>query len=170
MLQWYNIFNMAWFDYLVLSFIGIPFVLGVKIGLVRVSANLFGIIGGVFLGIRFADDFSQVIQIVVKDESLSNPIAFIFIFVTTILIAWTAATFLKKILSLLLLGWIDRIGGGFFGGMVGSFLVGGIIFIMELSSNSWAKDSLESSKTKPFFEFLVEFIDSLRQGIGSLNG
>jgi uncharacterized membrane protein required for colicin V production len=86
------------------------------------------------------------------------------------LVAWTAATFLKKILSLLLLGWIDRIGGGFFGGMVGSFLVGGIIFIMELSSNSWAKDSLESSKTKPFFEFLVEFIDSLRQGIGSLNG
>jgi len=149
---------MAWFDYLIIILVGIPMVLGLKIGLVRVTANIFGIVGGIFLALRFSDQFIDSIDAYINDPQISSEISFFAIIVLTIFASWAAASFLKKVLSLLLLGWVDRVGGALFGAVLGSFIVGAIIFVMEFSSIPWALEALSDSRMKSIFEFTVEFI------------
>ena len=152
---------MAWFDYLIIVLVGIPMVLGLKIGLVRVTANIFGIVGGIFLALRFSDQFIGPIDTLVNDQQISSAISFFSIIVLTIFASWAAASFMKKILSLLLLGWVDRAGGALFGAVLGSFIVGAIIFVMEISSLPWAVDALSDSRMKTIFEFTIEFIEEV---------
>jgi membrane protein required for colicin V production len=152
---------MAWFDYLIIVLVGIPMVLGLKIGLVRVTANIFGIVGGISLALRFSDQFIGPIDTLVNDQQISSAISFFSIIVLTIFASWAAASFLKKVLSLLLLGWVDRAGGALFGAVLGSFIVGAIIFVMEISSLPWAVDALSDSRMKSIFEFTIEFIEEV---------
>ncbi|MFL2640250.1 MAG: CvpA family protein [Dehalococcoidia bacterium] len=153
---------MAWFDYLIIVLVGIPMVLGLKIGLVRVTANIFGIIGGIFLALRFSDQFIGPIDTFINDQQISAAISFFSVIVFTIFASWAAASFLKKVLSLLLLGWVDRVGGALFGAVLGSFIVGTIIFVMEISSLPGAADALSDSRLKSIFEFTIEFIEEFR--------
>ena len=82
---------MAWFDYLIIILVGIPMVLGLKIGLVRVTANIFGIVGGIFLAFRFSDQFVDSIDNYINDPQISSAISFFAIIVLTIFATWADA-------------------------------------------------------------------------------
>lgn len=152
---------MNWVDFVILALIGIPALLGLKTGLIRAVANLGGIIVGIFLASRFSGQAADLIGIVVKNEDLTGPLGFIAIMAGTLVLAWIAAAFLKRVLSLLLLGWVDKVGGAVFGVVVGSFFVSAIIFVMELSGMESAANALEASTLKPFFDLLVDLVDGL---------
>ena len=88
---------MAWFDYLIIILVGIPMVLGLKIGLVRVTANIFGIVGGIFLAFRFSDQFVDSIDNYINDPQISSANSIYEKIVLTIFESWAEATLLKKV-------------------------------------------------------------------------
>jgi membrane protein required for colicin V production len=106
-------------------------------------ALILGLIGGIKLldfGIRFLSENFHI------QSSWLPVIAFLLIFIVIILIVHSIGWILKKMMSLIFLGWIDRISGAVLGVLKWAFTVSALIWLfshigMEISEQNKA-DSL----------------------------
>jgi len=82
---------------------------------------------GIVLAGRFADDFAGVLTFIPDDWS--KIAAFAIILVAVMIVAWILGTVLSKLISLVLLGWVNRIAGAVLGLFIGAFFMGAILSI-----------------------------------------
>jgi membrane protein required for colicin V production len=160
---------MNWLDFVILAFIGIPALLGFKTGMVKALANLGGIIVGIILAVQFNEQAGDLIGLFIEDEGIARPLGFIAIIAATMVVAWIAAAFVKRVLSLLLLGWVDRAGGVAFGALVGSTFVSVILFLLDIVPMSWADGAITGSTLKPYFDVLVNLISDVSGDIRNVS-
>ena len=158
---------MNWLDFVILALIGIPAFLGLKTVMVKTVANLGGIIVGIVLATRFSGQAGDLVGKFLSDEAVARSIGFVAIIVVTMIAAWIAASFVKRILSLLLLGWVDKVGGLAFGAMIGSVFVSVIITILEMLPIPGGDTALVGSTLKPYFEFIVDLMSSVTENLDS---
>jgi membrane protein required for colicin V production len=122
---------MNWLDFVILLIIVIATFLGLWVGLIRAGLFLVGIIVGVILAGRFYLPFSQVLSFL-PGEGTAKVVAFAIILIGVMVIAVLLAVLLKRLTSLVLLGWVDRLGGAIFGLLLGAIFCGALLAI-------WAK-------------------------------
>lgn len=116
---------MNWLDIVLIVVIVISAFTGLRMGLIKAVLSLVGTIVGVILAGRYYIFLSERLSFI-PQESLAKIVAFVIILFAVMAIVSIIASLLKWAVSLIMLGWVNRLGGAAFG------LVLGVIFCSAL--------------------------------------
>ena len=114
---------MHWLDIVIIVAIAITTFIGLKIGLIKAVLSLAGLIVGVILAGLFYVPLSEQLTFI-PQATVAKVVAFAIILIGVMIIAGVLATVLKWITSVIMLGWVNRIGGAVFGLVLGAILCG----------------------------------------------
>ena len=141
---------MHWIDIVIVIVIGGFGFLGWKNGLIKWVATFAGAIVGIVLAGRYYEAGTDFFPV---DTEFDDILAFAIIFGITLIIFWFVASLIKKILNLLLLGWIDRLIGTLIGLIVAAFSVSAIVSITLIIPIESIRSTLaESNLIEPLLE------------------
>jgi len=117
---------MNWLDIVIIVIIAISAFIGLKIGLIKAVLSLVGLIIGVILARLYYIPLSEQLTFI-SQVTLAKVAAFAIIMIGVMIIAGILAMILKWIASLIMLGWVNRIGGAIFGLVLGVIFCGTIL-------------------------------------------
>jgi membrane protein required for colicin V production len=139
---------MNWLDIVILILIAVPAVAGLKFGVIKILFTVAGIIIGVILAGQFSGSLAGMLKFI-EDPRWAEIAAFAFIMIAVLILAGVGAGLLSSVLSAILLGWINRLGGAVLGigdtisdSALASFLLDGFPFILALLPDKF--DSVRS--------------------------
>ena len=119
---------MSWLDIAIIVIIGIAAFIGLRIGIIKAVLTLAGVIVGVILAGRFYVALAEKLTFI-PQETLARVVAFVIILISVMLIASIIAGVLKWLASIVLLGWVNRLGGALIGLIMGSIFCGALLAI-----------------------------------------
>ena len=158
---------MNWLDIVILILLAVPTVMGLKIGIIKAFLSIAGVIIGVLLAGRFYESLGESLTFI-SDPGIAKIVAFAIILVVVMIIAGIAAFMLKKIVSAILLGWVNRLGGAVFGFLMGAIFCGAILSVLgsfvtdsNLVGESWLAGVLLNNFPL-VLAFLPDELDSVR--------
>ncbi|MFB0515200.1 MAG: CvpA family protein [Candidatus Neomarinimicrobiota bacterium] len=102
---------------------------GFQRGLVDEVGRLVGLVLAVILAYRFSPLLADHIGI--KNELASSAVAFIGIFIVTLVAMALITRLVRSLVELVLLEWLDKLGGTLFGLLKSIVVLGVIIYVME---------------------------------------
>lgn len=106
--------------------------LGFKRGIIAEILTLVGLISAIFISIFWYANLSMFLIKQFKwNQTLSNVLSFILIFIVVIIFFRLLEEVLTHITALLLLNWINNIGGALFGFIRGIIIVGLLLFLIN---------------------------------------
>ena len=117
---------MNWLDIVIIVAIAITTFLGLKIGLIKAVLSLVGLIVGVILARLFYVPLSEQLGFI-PQATVAKVVAFAIIMIGVMIIAGVLAMVLKWITSMIMLGWVNRIGGAVFGLVLGAIICGAFL-------------------------------------------
>jgi len=117
---------MNWLDIVIIVALVIPTVIGLKRGLIRSALFLAGLIVGIVLAGYLYEPLANLFTFI-SNENVANIVAFIIILVGVMVIAAVLARLLKFAVSIVMLGWVDHLGGAVFGFLMGAILWGALL-------------------------------------------
>ncbi len=118
---------MSWLDIVIIVILAVAAFTGLKAGIIKVLFTVVGIVVGVVLAGRFSDSFAGVLTFI--DPNWAKIAAFAIILVAVLIISGILAAVLSKLISLVLLGWVNRLAGAVVGVVVGAIFVSAILAI-----------------------------------------
>ena len=119
---------MNWLDIVIIVAITVPTVIGLRIGMIKAALSLAGLIVGVIVAGRYYLPLSEQLSFI-SQESVAEIAAFIIILVGIMIIAAVLARLLKWTASVIMLGWVNHLGGAVFGLVLGAILCGALLAI-----------------------------------------
>jgi membrane protein required for colicin V production len=120
---------MNWLDIVIIVVLIISALIGLRAGLIKAVLSLAGLIIGVLLAGRFYVPLSEQLTFI-PQAGLAKVVAFAIILVAVMLIAAIVAALLKWTVSLMMLGWLNRLGGAFFCFLLGAIFCAALLAIM----------------------------------------
>jgi len=117
---------MHWLDIVILVVVGIATFLGFKFGLIKIALSLVGVIVGVILAGLYYTPLSEQLSFIPHDGA-AKITAFAIILVGVMVVAAVLAKFLKWAASVVMLGWVNRLGGAVLGLVLGSLFCGALL-------------------------------------------
>ena len=133
----------------------IPAIVGVIYGFLNIVLSIVAWIVALGVSIKFSSFFAPLLAAYVETELLRNVLAFVGLFMLTLLIFSGLGYFMVKLLGRAGLSAADRILGLLFGTGLGGAIVAVMIFLAgftDLSSELWWQQSLT---VKPFENMAV---------------
>ncbi|OGO19686.1 MAG: hypothetical protein A2Z15_00120 [Chloroflexi bacterium RBG_16_50_11] len=121
---------MNWLDILIIIGLIISLVSGIQQGLIKVLFTLAGAIIGVILAGRYSDALAEKLSFI-SDPGIAGIVAFIIIIVATLIVASILGIIVKKIVSAVLLGWLDKLGGAVLGVVLGAITIGALLAMYQ---------------------------------------
>ncbi|WP_291322118.1 CvpA family protein [Desulfonatronospira sp.] len=88
---------------------------GVYRGLILEIASIAGLIAGFLAANRFYMDVYPWLYDILENQTWAQIISYLSIFLATMAVVALLAFFLRRLLRLVMLGWLDRLGGGLLG-------------------------------------------------------
>jgi len=119
---------MNWLDIVIIIAVVIPTILGLGTGMIKASFSLAGMILGVILAGRYCIPFSMQLTFLPND-SIAKIVAFVIILVGVVIVAIIVSHLLERAVSMMLLGWVNRLGGAVFGLVLGTVLCSALLVI-----------------------------------------
>jgi membrane protein required for colicin V production len=119
---------MNWLDIVLVVFLIISVLVGLKNGLINTLFALVGLIGGIALAGRFYTQLAKILVFIPPDRA-AQIVAFIIIFLAVAVVAFLLGKMLTAMLSAVMLGCLNRIGGAVFGLLLGAVVLGAILAI-----------------------------------------
>ncbi len=165
---------MNWLDITIIVSLAIPAMIGLQRGLTRTLLPLIGVALGIFLAGRYYGPLSDSLLSWLGSPSQSKIVAFVVILVLVIVATMLLASLINKSLSLVFLGWVDRLGGAGFGLATGALLVSASLAVVTKFEFLGIQDTVTDSGFAAFFldrfpmvlALLPEEFDSIRQFLG----
>lgn len=117
---------MNWLDIVILIIMAIATFIGLRIGIIKAALSLAGLIVGIILAGRYYASLAERLSFIPQD-SLAKGVAFAIILIGVTVIAGIVAALLKWAVSAVMLGWVNHLGGAFFGLVVGAILCGALL-------------------------------------------
>ncbi len=117
---------MNWLDIVLIVALVIPTVIGLKRGLIRSALFLVGLILGIILAGNLYKPLANLLTFI-SNENVANVVAFIIILVVVMVIAAVLARLLKFAVSIVMLSWVDHLGGAVFGLLMGAIFWGALL-------------------------------------------
>jgi membrane protein required for colicin V production len=138
---------MYWLDIVLLILLALSAFNGFVQGLIKAALSLVGIIIGVLLAGNLYQPLSDLLGFI-PNEDIADIVAFLLILVGVMVIANLLARLLKTVATIVMLGWVNRLGGAIFGMLVGAIFLSAILA-------TWAKffgsDTVTESVIASFF-------------------
>jgi membrane protein required for colicin V production len=137
---------MNWLDIVIIILLIISAISGLISGFIKSAFSLAGLLGGIFLAGRYYVAFSGLFGFINNDNT-ARIVAFIIIFVAVMIVATILGIVFTKIISAVLLGWINRLLGAALGVLLGAIFIGALLAILVkyTGSNSIITDSAMAS-------------------------
>ena len=117
------------FDIAGLCMVGISALIGSRIGAIKAVMLFVGLGVGVYLAGQYSQGLSIELRFI-ENPNFSYIAAFASIFIGVMVLASLVGSLIRKTLSLLMLGWIDKFGGLVLGGLVGIGLFVGVASLL----------------------------------------
>ena len=117
---------MNWLDIVLVVPLAITTLIGLKFGLIKAILSLVGVIAGVILAGRFYTPLSEQLTFI-PQASVAKIVAFAIILIGVMVIAVVLANLLKWAASMMMLGWVNRLGGAVFGVLLGAITCGALL-------------------------------------------
>lgn len=118
--------KLNWLDIIILVVLAIAVFYGLKTGIIKAVLSLAGLIIGVILAGRFYISLAERLTFI-SQEGVANAVAFALILIVVMVAAAVLANFLKWVTSLVMLGWVNRLGGAVFGLIMGAIFCGALL-------------------------------------------
>ena len=99
-------------------------------GLIREVVTLVSAVVGVIFAGLFYDDLARDVLVFIHDDDAARFFAFLALLGSVYLTGQLIAMMLKQMASLLLLGWVDRVGGAAFGFLKGLVVVEVLLILL----------------------------------------
>lgn len=147
-------------DILILTLLVVFLVKGLMQGLVRELCALAGLLAGAFLAFRYQGVLAaEAERSIHLSATVAAAIAFLAIFLTTVLLFLLLGHLLSRTVTLLFLGGLNRVAGGLFGVAQAVVLLAVILYGLSLrSSPAFLVTSLRSSQLAPPYVRLGEAV------------
>lgn len=120
--------DMHWLDIVIIVVIAVTTLIGLRTGIIKATLSLAGLIVGVILAGRYHVPLSQQLSFT-PDENMDKVVAFAIILIGVMIIAAVLAMLLKWVASVVMLGWVNRVGGSIFGLVLGTILCSALLAI-----------------------------------------
>lgn len=105
---------------------------GIFRGLVLEISSIAGLVAGFLVSNRYYSDLQPVAARIIPGQEWSQVAAYLGIFLTTMFAVAILSLFLKKILRMIMLGWLDRLGGGLMGFIKAGLICGLTLLILTV--------------------------------------
>ena len=122
---------MNWLDIVITVVVVIATFWGLRTGIIKAVLSLAGLIVGIILAGHYYVPLAEQLAFI-SQAGIARIVAFAIILIGVMVIAGVLASVLKWIASVVMLGWVNRLGGAVFG------LVLGAIFCSALLA-TWVK-------------------------------
>jgi len=119
---------MSWLDIILIVLIAGATLVGLRIGIIKAVLSLIGVIVGVILAGRYYVALAEQLTFI-PQANLAKIVAFAVILIGIMLVAGVLASVLKWITSIIMLGWVNRLGGAIFGLVLGATFCGALLAI-----------------------------------------
>jgi len=119
---------MNWLDLVVLVIIAISVFIGLKIGIIKAFLSLAGLVIGTFLAGLYYVPLSERL-VFIPQSTIAKGVAFALILIGVMIIASIVAALLTSVVSAILLGWVNRLGGAIFGLVLGAIFCSALLAI-----------------------------------------
>jgi len=123
--------EMNWLDIVIIVALAVSTFLGFKIGIITAVLSLAGLIVGVILAGRYYVPLSEQLSFIPQAD-VAKVIAFAIILVGVMVVALVLALLLKRVASVVVPNWVNRLGGAVFGLALGAIFCSALLAI-------WAK-------------------------------
>jgi len=120
---------MSWLDIVLIVALAISTFLGLKVGIIKAVLSLAGVIVGVVLAGQYYVALADVLPFFSETSSAAKIVAFAIILIGVMVIAIVLARLLKWAASVVMLNWVNQLGGAVFGLMLGAIFCGALLAI-----------------------------------------
>lgn len=120
---------MNWLDFVLIFIFVVTAIGGARSGLIKTVTSLVAVMAGIVLAVRFYVEFGQVVQHLISNQTAARFIAFVLILGAAVLAGVILSAILGHFVSLIGMGWVDKVGG-----VVASLLIAMVVFGGILSS------------------------------------
>ncbi|MBC8280989.1 MAG: CvpA family protein, partial [Chloroflexi bacterium] len=110
--------------------VGVSAYMGLKIGLIRAGFTAIGVFVGTVLGGQLSDDIGGLFGGIDSDSAAATVISYALIITVCLVGAAAVSMVLRKVISVLLMGWADKLAGAALGILIGAGISAGIIMGM----------------------------------------
>ncbi len=117
---------MNWLDIVIIVAIVIPTFIGLRIGMIKAALSLAGLIVGVIVAGRYYLPLSEQLSFI-SQAGVAEIVAFTIILIGIMVIAGVLAKLLKWTASVMMLGWVNHLGGAVFGLVLGAIFCGALL-------------------------------------------
>ena len=118
------------FDWVLVAVFVVSALLGLKWGLVQSILNFVAIYVAMLVGAQIADGLVARVTDDVQNESVATAIGYVVIFLSVFIIAQIVGRIIRPMLTIIFLGWVDKLGGVVVGILLGGILVIGAVTAM----------------------------------------
>lgn len=142
---------MNWLDIvilvIILGFVAAAF----SAGLIREVVTLAAVLVGIVVAGRLYDNLAADVLVFIGNEEAALAIAFLLLFGSVYLLGQLTAFLLKRLASLLFLGWLDQIGGAVFGFFKGVAVVEVLLILFVTYPQLGLEKAIDDSALSPVF-------------------
>ena len=119
---------MNWLNIVIIVALAISTFLGLRTGIINAVLSLAGLIVGVILAGQFYVPLSEQLSFI-PQAGVAEVVAFAIILIGVMVIAVVLARLLKWAASVVMLSWVNRLGGAVFGLVLGARFCGALLAI-----------------------------------------
>ena len=112
---------MNWLDIVIIVAVVVPTIIGLRTGIIKAALSMAGMVLGVILAGRYYVLLSAQLTFLPSD-GIAKIVAFVIILAGVVIVAIILSHLLERAVSMMLLGWVNRLGGAAFGLMLGAVL------------------------------------------------
>jgi membrane protein required for colicin V production len=111
----------------ILGFLGLR---GIFRGMVKEVASILGLLLGFVLANTYHAQLSPMLEDLLGGPGMANLVAYLGIFLGVVAAVFLLASLIRKIMKMIMLGWVDSIGGGALGLFKGALLCSIIVLAL----------------------------------------
>ena len=149
------------FDAVLLVLVGVLVLLGLLKGLTRLLIGVAAIIAAFLLATQFHGQVATSIEPLADiPEAAANLVAYLVIFVGTMLAGAVLAYALRRLLKAAMLGWADRLGGGAVG-LVAGLLAAALVILPVVAFAPSGETVLRNSVLAPYVTVVADIANHL---------
>ncbi len=116
---------MNWLDIIIIIILAVSVFSGVKSGIIKLAFMVVGVIIGVVLAGHFSDSLGAVLPI--SNKGAADAVSFAIILVAVLIVAAILAWVIKWAVKAVMLGWVNALGGGILGLILGFMFCGAVL-------------------------------------------
>jgi membrane protein required for colicin V production len=155
---------MNWLDIAIIVVVASFVLAAYSAGMIREGVTLIAIIAGTVIAGILYDNLAADVLVFIDNRDVGLAVSFLILFASVYLFGMITAYTLKKVSSLLTLGWADHVGGAFFGFVKGLVLVEVLLLVFVAYPGLGLESAVHGSALAPIFVDDVDVVLNLLPG------